>query len=264
MLPSDMTSRLNLPLLLVFLCPVLVYAQDDPNPPMEGFNMEASSPRAVEIADQVMAAMGGRTAWDNTRYLSWSFFGEDQIWDKWTGRFRWQNDTTVVLMNVNDMTGRVFVNGEEVELAEDFVRGAYRDWINSGYWLLMPYKLKDSGVTLGYGGEGLMDNGDEAYLLSLTFEDVGLTPQNKYDVYVDKESMLVRQWSYYLNASDESPAWTRPWDNWQHYGSIMLSDSRGPLGDGSPFTLPNLGVYDELPDSVFEDSGRLDMSSLAQ
>ena len=224
--------------------------------------MDESSPRAIEIADQVMVAMGGRAAWDNTRYLSWSFFAEDQVWDKWTGRFRWQNDSTVVLMNIHDLTGRAFVNGEEVEAAEEYVRRAYADWINSGYWLLMPYKLKDSGVTLGYTGEGTMESSKEAYILSLTFENVGLTPQNKYDVYVDKESMLVRQWSFYRNASDESPAWTRPWDNWRPYGAIMLSDSRGPLGDGNLFLLRNLGVYDALPDAVFEDAKKVDLASL--
>lgn len=257
---SAFNIRTCLLLLLIPFSPAL--AQDDPNPPAEGFNMEASSPRAIEVADQVMDAMGGRAAWDNTRYLSWSFFGEDQVWDKWTGRYRWQNDSIVVLMNLHDMTGRAYVNNTEAEPADDYLSSAYGDWINSGYWLLMPYKLKDSGVTLEFAGEGTTESGKETYILTLTFENVGRTPQNKYDVYVDKESMLVRQWSFYRNASDEAPAWTRPWDNWQPYGNIMLSDNRGPLGNGDPFILPNLGVYEDLPDAVFEDMARLDLASL--
>ena len=251
--------------LLLFLLPTgILFAQDDSNPPMEGFNLEGSDTFAMQIADQVMEAMGGRTAWDNTRYLSWSFFGEDQVWDKWTGRFRWQGDSTIVLMNIHDQVGKVFVNGMEVMETDNHLRNAYRDWINSGYWLLMPYKLKDSGVTLGYSGEGTMENGEAAYILSLTFEDVGMTPNNRYEVYVDKESMLVRQWSYYANAEDQEPGFTLPWDNWQSYGAIMLSDSRGTRPDGASFLLPNVGVYEDLPDTVFEDPARLDLSTLQQ
>ena len=30
---------------------------------------------------------------------------------------------------------------------------AYAIWVNDTYWLLMPYKMKDPGVTLAYDGE---------------------------------------------------------------------------------------------------------------
>ncbi|MDE2956621.1 MAG: hypothetical protein OXU68_06410 [Bacteroidota bacterium] len=248
---------------LLLLPAGLLAAQDGANPPMESFDLEGSDPMALEIADKVMAAMGGRMAWDNTRYLSWSFFGEDQLWDKWTGRFRWQNDSMVVLMNIHTMAGMAYVDGEEIAPAEEFLQGAYRDWVNSGYWLMMPYKLKDSGVTLGYAGEGTMEDGTDAHILTLTFSDVGLTPDNRYEVYVDRKSMLVGQWSYYRGAADQEPGFTLPWQNWQLYGDIMLSDSRGMRTDGTPFELPNVGVYDDLPDSMFEDPSRLDLSVLS-
>ncbi len=238
-------------------------AQAQDNPPMEGFDQEGSDPLAIEIADQVMEAMGGRTNWDNTRYLTWTFFEDDQVWDKWTGRFRWQRDSLVVLMNITSQQGAAFANGEAVpeQEVEALLQSAYGDWANSGYWLLMPYKLKDSGVTLGYGGEGTTEDGRAAHILTLTFDNVGLTPDNRYEVYVDKESSLVTQWSYYRNASDPEPGFTRPWENWQWHGNIMLSDGRGMRQD-QPFRLPNVGVYDELPDSVFEDGARIELSDL--
>lgn len=260
----DTMHRIRLTGLILFLLPAgILAAQDDPNPPMDGFDMEGSDPMAVQIADEVMAAMGGRAAWDNTRYLSWSFFGEDQLWDKWTGRFRWQNDSIVVLMNIHDMAGKAFVNGEEVSPADDMIQGAYRDWANSGYWLMMPYKLKDSGVTLGYAGENLMDDGRSAHVLTLMFDNVGHTPDNRYEVYVDQESMLVGQWSFYRNAADDEPGFTLPWENWQRHGDIMLSDQRGIRADGSRFEIPNVGVYEELPDALFEDPARVDLSVLS-
>lgn len=248
------------------LVPPALARQAEENPPMEGFNLEASDAKAIEIADAVMQSMGGRQNWDQARYLSWSFGNDDQVWDKWTGQFRYQRDSLVVLMNVQSKEGRAWEDGQEVTdsaALEEHLTRAYRGWVNSSYWLLMPYKLKDSGVTLLYQGEGTMEDGRAAEILQLTFENVGLTPQNKYHVYVDKETMMVGQWSYYRDASDTEPQFTRPWRNWQKYGNVMLSNHRGEGQGGNPFILPNVGVYDTVPASVFEDPARLDLATLA-
>ena len=37
------------------------------NTPMPGFNTEGSDAKAIQIADDVMKAMGGRYAWDMTQ-----------------------------------------------------------------------------------------------------------------------------------------------------------------------------------------------------
>lgn len=251
---------------VLLLVPPALARQAEENPPMEGFNLEASDAKAIEIADAVMRSMGGRANWDQTRYLSWSFGRDDQVWDKWTGRFRFQRDSLIVLMNVNTKEGRAWADGQEITDAaalEERLASAYRNWINSSYWLLMPYKLKDSGVTLRYQGEGTMEDGRAAEILGLTFEEVGITPQNRYDIYVDKETMLVGQWSYYRNASDPEPQFTRPWRNWQKHGVVMLSDDRGEGRGGQPFILPNVGVYDTVPASAFEDPAPLDLATLA-
>ncbi len=255
----------------IFITLLLVapaWAQHDPdNPPMEGFNTEASDAKAIEIADAVMRSMGGRANWDQTRYLSWSFGRDDQVWDKWTGQFRFQRDSLIVLMNINTQEGRAWAGGQEItegDALKETLTSAYRNWANSSYWLIMPYKLKDSGVTLRYQGEGTMDDDRAAEVLLLTFDAVGFTPQNKYEVYVDKETMLVGQWSYYRNATDPEPQFTRPWRNWQQHGAVMLSDNRGEGRGGNDFVIPNVGVYDSLPEAVFTDPARLDLTTLAR
>jgi len=251
--------------LFVLLSPALVSAQDTPNPPMEGFNMDDSDPRAIEIADQVMEKMGGRAAWEQARHLSWTLFGEDHVWDKWTGRFRWQGDSTVVLMNIHTMEGSAFINGNEIVSTDEHLASAHRDWINAGYWLMMPYKLKDSGVTLGYKGEELMANGKEAYVLTLRFDGVGITPNNGYDVYVGKEQNLVQQWSFYANAEADEPNFTRTWEGYKSYDGVMLADTRTDVKDESNIrTITNLGVYSDLPDSVFEDPNWMELTSLEE
>ena len=229
------------------------------NPPADGFNVQGSDAAAIEVADAVMEAMGGREAWDDTRTLAWNFFGRrTHVWDKWTGDLRFQQDETLVLMNINTREGRAFEGGEEVtdpeQLAEKLKLG-YEAWINDSYWLLMPYKLKDSGVTLVHLGDGTMEDGDSATVLQLTFEGVGVTPENKYHVYVDKDSGLVEQWAFFAQASDEEPRFKTPWANWTRHGNVMLSGDRGQ------YQLSDIMVLGELPKSVFESPEPVDLST---
>lgn len=221
------------------------------NPPAPGFNAAGSDPRAVEIADQVMTAMGGRPSWDATRFLTWNFFGlRTHLWDRWTGDLRFQQADQLVLMNINTKAGRVFRGGQEVTDEAERAKvldGTYKAWINDSYWLLMPYKLKDSGVTLGYKSEGKLADGRAADVLQLTFEGVGVTPENKYDVYVSRDKHLVEQWSYYAKYTDPEPRFTTPWASWERHGQVLLSGDRGER------KLTGIRVFDELPRSVFED-----------
>jgi hypothetical protein len=235
------------------------------NPPAEGFDLAGSDARAIEIADATMEAMGGRQAWDATRYIRWRFFGRRlHVWDKHTGRIRIEGvgredeKPYVILMNLHSMEGRAWRGGEEVageELAKMLDNGEAA-WINDSYWIAMPYKLKDSGVTLKYAGAGEMQDGRAAELLQLTFAGVGRTPENKYTIYVAGDSGLVEQWDFYTNASDPEPRFQIPWHNWQQYGGILLSDNRG---EGAH---TEMAVFDQLPDSVFEDPMPIDWSAI--
>jgi hypothetical protein len=101
-------------------------------------------------------------------------------------------------------------------------------WINDSYWMFMPYKLLDPGVTLRYGGEKAMADGRAAEVLVLTFgEGAGYTPQNKYDVFVAKETGLVEQWAFYRDAADAEPRFTLPWAGWQKFGGVLLATAHG-------------------------------------
>lgn len=226
-------------------------AQKTANPPANLFDITGSDARAIQIADEVMAAQGGRKAWDDTHHLAWTFFGVRRLtWDKWSGDVRvdnLRNDQTV-LLNINTDKGRVFRNGREETQPDSvarYVKAAKGAWINDSYWLLMPYKLKDSGVTLKDLGEAKTEDGKPADLLQLTFKSVGNTPDNKYQVWVDKTTRLVSQWAYYPKYSDEKPGFTLPWTDYQTYGQIKLSGKRGPR------ELTDIRVFDKLPRTVY-------------
>lgn len=237
---------------------------DNGNPAAPGFNMEGSDEKAIAIADEVMDAMGGREAWDNTHYVCWTFFGRDAlVWDKWTGNVRIDaGNGMTYLTNINDETGRAFMNGEEVMADADSISGlmqrAKSTWINHSYWLVMPFKLKDSGVTLTYAGEEATEDGRIADKLKLTFEGVGRTPQNMYYVWVDKEKKLVSQWAYYPTADAEEPRFTMPWLEYNAHGDILLSTSRGQA------KMEDIMVFDELPGTVFTSPEKPDLKAMMQ
>ncbi|HAA11888.1 MAG TPA: hypothetical protein DCE41_09385 [Cytophagales bacterium] len=221
------------------------------NPSAAGFNQEDSDPKAIALADSVMKAMGGREAWDKTRYLSWNFFGRrTHHWDRYTGQIKIESpgDTTVYWSNVISGGGRVTQGGVEVtdstQLA-DLLERARRIWINDSYWLVMPYKLKDTGVTLTYKGMAPTQDSVESHVLVLNFDGVGVTPENRYEVYVDPESHLVTQWDFYRSAADTVAGFQTPWKSYQPFGDILLSGDRGQF---------QLTVYDaahEVPEGAF-------------
>lgn len=225
---------------------------EDPNlnVPAEGFDIKGSDPQAIVLADKVMDSMGGRKAWDDTRYLSWNFFGARKLlWDKKTGDVRIESPSQdlKILMNVKEMTGKVMKGGELLTDSVDFYLDlGKRIWINDSYWLVMPFKLKDSGVTLKYVREDTTQNGEVSDILRLTFKEVGVTPQNAYEVWVSNENYLVKQWAYYRNASDSVPAFVLPWENYEEKGQILLSGERGERD------LTEIEVYEEVPEGIFD------------
>jgi hypothetical protein len=236
-----MTKKYSL-LLLVFGFLALCFPQtaSSQNPAAPGFNEAGSDVRAIAIADEVMLAMGGRQAWDGTRNISWNFFNRRKLmWDKKAGtcQIDWITRPLQVSVNLNDGTGTVKIDGVEQTHPDSLAK--YLDmgkkvWINDSYWLVMPFKLKDSGVTLKYLGDSKTEDGTDADLLQMTFEGVGVTPDNKYHVWVDKKTRLVTQWAYFAKYSDEKPALVNAWGGYKRCGNILLSSERGSRGSLDP------------------------------
>lgn len=236
----------------------------EPNPSAAGFLAEESDAKAIELADQVMLRLGGRAAWDATRFVTWKFFGNRfHVWDKHTGDIRVEGTEReskqpyVILMNLHTKEGRAWRAAEEVtdpEALGDLLESGESAWINDSYWMFMPYKLKDTGVALEYLGDQPLLDGRGARALQLSFRDIGRTPENKYQVYVANDSGLVEQWDFYTNASDPEPRFQVPWRNWRRHGSILLSDDRG-RGQHTA-----IAVFDELPAEVFTSPDPIDLT----
>lgn len=227
-------------------------AEKEINPAATGFNAANSDAKAIAIADKVMEAMGGRAAWDETRLLTWTFFGRRTLtWDKHTGDVSIQIPETAldIRLNVQDtLMGQVLKGGENIGANKDtlskYLAQGRSIWINDSYWLVMPFKLKDSGVTLNYIGQDTTQTGGSSEVLSLTFEGVGNTPENKYHVYVDAADYLIKQWDFFQTAQDSSARFSTPWADYEQHGTILLSGNRGRA------QLSDIAVYNEIPDSI--------------
>lgn len=221
------------------------------NPAHEDFNVEDSDKKAIQIADKVMKSMGGRENWDNSKYLKWNFFGQRlHYWNKETGDIRIEiaNSDAIILMNINTLEGKVKLG--DVEPTKDDSLDKYLElgkdmWINDSYWMYMPFKLKDGGVTLKYKQKRMMLDHEYAHALELTFDGVGETPDNKYIIYVDTYDYKVRQWDFYPTVEMEEPAFSTTWENYLQYGNIELANVR------STDTIADIAVFEELSETVF-------------
>ncbi len=225
----------------------------------------ASDPKAAAVADRVMEALGGTEAWNGTRYLRFDFAVDREgktlvrrahTWDKWNGRYRLEATTKegepyVVLLNVNTKDGHAFLKGQKLEGEEEkkFLEQGYGVWVNDTYWLLMPYKMKDPGVSLAMAGEEKKD-GDAWDKVRLTFDNVGLTPKDKYWAYVNRKTGLVDRWDYVLKGEDKPPT-SFTWKNWQKHGKVMLADDRVNTKDGTRIYFPVLETPGNVAETVF-------------
>jgi hypothetical protein len=107
-------------------------------------------------------------------------------------------------------------------------KDAYQRWTNDTYWLLMPLKLKDGGITLTSPGPNT---------LHLSFKGVGLTPGDQYNVYVNPTTHLPEKWDY-MPAPDKKTTGT--WEHYKTSGGLTLS-TKHSFGDYT-ITITDLDV----------------------
>lgn len=239
--------------LLLLACSPKPESLTELNPAADGFDMVNSEPAAIQLADSIMAAIGGRENWDKTRYISWNFFGRrDLVWDKQQGRVRIESpsDSSIYLVNINTGAGRVKFHGVELtepDTLKKMLERAKGIWINDSYWLTMPFKLKDSGVTLKYMGQDTLKS-SRYNILQMTFANVGFTPENKYKLYVGIQDKMIKYWAYFNEAKKDTANFIRPWDNYQKYGNVLLSADRSD--NGGP---KNVKVETQMDDKIFTE-----------
>ncbi len=193
-----------------------------------------SDPAAVKLADAVMRSLGGRERWDALPGLRWSFgssvgdtvrSSRRHAWNKHTGWHRVEGktragDAFVILHNLNTKQGKAWMNGVAIEgdSLQKLIARATSLWINDTYWMLMPYKLRDPGVTLESAGR---DSSGRCDVLALSFEQVGETPGDHYWVDVDRKTHRVQGWRMVLQG-DSPPPVAYTWEGWEEHDGLWF------------------------------------------
>ncbi len=222
-------------------------------------------PQAEAVARRMMEAMGGEDAWNNARYVRFDFIvtagGEERVnrshlWDKYSGRYRLEQDTAegrrIVLFNVNDKDGQVFLDGEKLPESEagKQIEAAYSAFINDMYWLAMPWKWFDPGVNLKHLGVRQHD-GKPCDVIELTFQNVGFTPGDTYHAYVSQSSNLMVYWEYTLQ-SGRKGAWE--WEYGDFNGVTLATNHTN--AEGNSINMGGVSVTQQVDEALFTDPGR--------
>jgi len=205
-------------------------------------------------------AQGSLEAWGRARYLTFDFvvrrdegdFRRSHEWDRWGGRAQvtWASDEgeTVAVVDSKDPTqGQVWVAGEAVPAgphADSLLMQAYRAHINDAYWLVMPFKWADPGVHARFLGKETAEDGRIFDVVELSFDGVGVTPDNMYHAYVNTETGLMERWAHY-STPDAEPRFAE-WGGYEEIGPLRLALDKGRI------QFENVRVLEgELPDGAF-------------
>jgi hypothetical protein len=156
------------------------------------FDRAGSDPKAVEIADRVIAAAGGQDKWTATKQVRWSesiTTGQagappvtlDQAWDRWNGRHyelvHGAGGDIIVMRSLYEATQAVYRKSgsatQSVARADSdgALSNARQRWEFDTLILLLPFLLEEPGAKLTLVGEVVAEAGQTPYDdLKLTFD----------------------------------------------------------------------------------------------
>lgn len=218
------------------------------NPPSPGFDLANSDPAAVELADSIMVAVGGRDNWENTRYITWRFDGERELaWDRRSGSVRFESfqDSATYLFRAGGEGGRVQIGEKEIlepDSLSAMLRDARSEWRNDSFFLVMPFRLKSDGITLKYLGEERTDSA-RYNLLQITVSEGSEAPPGDYIAYVDLTDNLIKMCSELDENSRDADDFLVRWDHYSKHDNILLP---APVAG-------DVQVHRRLPEEMFEE-----------
>ena len=259
------------------------------------FDAARSDPKAIAVADQVLAAVGGEAAWAKVKQLRWAqkFLDKDnvvleaeQAWDRWEGRHHldaraggshfmtmyelWGDRANAYLADKDDDLRLVSGDQKKKLLGE-----AKKRWIDDAYSLTMQFRLKDPGVQLAYlgerpelgaqPGEGGAAPPMKYEVLKVTFAaKAGPRDGDVYRVYVDKETHLIDSTEYLAPGKpqgDTDPAVAYKWGDWVDAGGLKFATTRQNMGYPEKVVYSDVKVAEKVDEELFvptlEDTEKL-------
>jgi len=216
----------------------------------------AYSQSTENVLKNIWSFTGGKSAFEKARYISFDWIvAKDgtpvkvnhHTWDRYTGDYvlsytSKEKKKIETYFNVNSKKGFTLIDGTHSEDSK-YIDEAYESFINDSYWLIVPTKLEDKGVHLSYSKEKELD------ILTMSFENVGLTPKDVYKLYVTAKGKIVK-WTFTLENGRKGEF---DWDDYQTVG-LGIKFSLNKISKTSPFAIrfENVILSETIDRSVFK------------
>ena len=238
-----------------------------PVPPPPAQIDDLSAPIVKSVTD----AMGGQATWDKLPYFRFDFVvvrdGKEVArfrhwWDKAHGRCRVegpddQGRVVTAIIDLATRKGKSFTDGiadTEPANIQNIIEMGYERWVNDTYWIIMPFKLHDPGTRIRYDRKGTGEGGQTYDVLELSFQKgVGLTPDDRYWLFVNRQTHLIDRWEYVLTGQKPPPQ-SASWESWSEIGPLRLSLARRFQGKSVMLRFENAATPDAMDESVFTHS----------
>jgi|SoiMethySBSTD1v2_1073268.scaffolds.fasta_scaffold150153_3 hypothetical protein len=225
----------------------------------KAFDPSKSEPKAIEIADQVMNAIGGQANWDKAKEIIWAqglvIDGKLQdvvkhAWDRWNGRHqftRWFGDggQAVAMHELFSDTSFGYTQteaGRFSQLKEDKEKAvveAKRRFDLDTYMLFLPFKLKDPGVKLAFAQElpdleaTTADAPMKYDIIKITFDEgVGPGSGETWYLSVDKATHMPAWIEHVAAGKPDNERGGFRLEDWKEVGGLKFATRRVTLGYG--------------------------------
>ncbi|MEQ8704810.1 MAG: hypothetical protein RIC19_12865 [Phaeodactylibacter sp.] len=168
---------------LILIALVAGWSAHEPRP------QGAPGPEADALARKMQQAVNIE-AWNDTRFLSWSFpGGHDYVWDKQAGLVQVKWGGTEVLLRTDGPSGKAWANQQPLQggAADEAIQEAWGYFCNDSFWLNAPAKAFDPGTN-----RKLVTTKEGEKALLISYESGGVTPGDAYLWHLDKDGMPVR------------------------------------------------------------------------
>lgn len=172
------------------------------------------------LATELWKASGGEN-WDKVKQIDFTFVVEQEGKRIFAAQHSWNVAAGTDTVKWTDKQGKdhnLTVNLASSP-ADGEARDAYARWVNDSYWLLAPLKIRDRGVKVEATGPKDL-NGASLETIQLSFDNVGLTPTDRYVFYIDPQTKLPRAWDYIPQTGEGLQA---TWEKYENFGGLTLA-----------------------------------------
>lgn len=219
-----------------------------------------------ENQQKIWSGVGGKSNWEKTRYLTFSFsvinsgkkvFSRKHVWDRYSGDYRLEyigkdSSKIISLFNVNTKKGEIFRDGKLIEndtLKQNLLKKSYNSFINDTYWLLMPVKLEDLGVVCTPLTDTVI-NSVLCHRSGIRFETgIGNTSGDYYEIFINSKNNEIIRWKYLLEGDKESEIYD--WKPYEDIGGLQLSLSKKSLNKEFEINMEDAKILEKLDLTVF-------------